>query len=91
MEAGNITLDEITTDLIHAHIEPMELSDPDLIILTGHQEKLENSLVWQCAYSELAFVEENWRQLTVERFNKILEQYMSRERRFGGLPAPTEP
>jgi undecaprenyl diphosphate synthase len=43
--------------------------------------------LWQGAYSELAFVECNWPDFGEAQFLSVLEDFSSRERRFGGIGA----
>jgi undecaprenyl diphosphate synthase len=59
------------------------LLDPDLIIRTGGDRRLSNFLTWQSAYSELFFTETKWPDFSKEEFERILDEYASRERRLG--------
>jgi undecaprenyl diphosphate synthase len=61
-----------------------EQHDPDLVIRTSGEQRLSNFLVWQSVYSELVFTEELWPDFTREAFERCLEEYASRHRRFGG-------
>ena len=85
IEQNEITTNDITTQMLKEQVLPIDLPDPDLLIFTGGLRRLENGFVWQAAYSELAFVEEQCQDLTAEQFQRILEEYASRDRRFGGL------
>lgn len=60
------------------------IPDPDLIIRTSGEERLSNFLLWQAAYSELAFTDTLWPDFAPEEFEKIIDEYMHRERRYGG-------
>jgi len=84
--SGQLAASDISSDKISAYLDPVELPEPDLIIITGGKQRLNNVLLWQCAYSELAFVEQPWRELTASLFEEVLREYAGRERRFGGLP-----
>lgn len=57
----------------------------DLLIRTSGEERISNYLLWQIAYAELEFVPESWPEFTPEVFNRCLEEYRHRDRRFGGL------
>lgn len=57
--------------------------DPDIIIRTGGEMRLSNFLLWQGAYSELFFTKTLWPDFSKREFNKILDEYASRERRRG--------
>lgn len=58
--------------------------DPDLIIRTSGELRLSNFLLWQSAYSELAFSQSLWPDFTPDEFESIVRAYGTRERRFGG-------
>jgi undecaprenyl diphosphate synthase len=61
-----------------------EQHDPDLVIRTSGELRLSNFLVWQSVYSELVFADELWPDFTREAFERCLDEYTSRNRRFGG-------
>ncbi len=58
-------------------------SDPDLFIRTGGEMRLSNFLLWQCAYTEFHFSPLLWPDFSPEALDAALDEYMSRERRFG--------
>ena len=60
------------------------IPDPDLLIRTSGESRISNFLLWQIAYSELYFSPVLWPDFTPEEFEKALEAYQGRERRFGG-------
>jgi undecaprenyl diphosphate synthase len=60
-----------------------EMHDPDLLIRTSGEQRVSNYLLWQCAYSELVFSEELWPDFDRAAFEAALEEYASRQRRFG--------
>ncbi|MBU4202061.1 MAG: polyprenyl diphosphate synthase [Candidatus Altiarchaeales archaeon] len=55
---------------------------PDIIIRTS-ESRLSNFLLWQCAYSEIQFVDKLWQEFQKEDLVQILNDYNSKERRFG--------
>lgn len=57
--------------------------DPDLIIRTGGEQRLSGFLPWQGVYSELYFTDVYWPDFDEKEFDKALEVYAGRERRFG--------
>lgn len=85
VEQEKITSSDITSNMIGEQIKPIELPDPDLLIFTGGVKQLRNGLLWQSAYSEFAFVDQPWENMTADCFKGILDDYMTRDRRFGGL------
>jgi undecaprenyl diphosphate synthase len=60
-----------------------EMSDPDLLIRTSGEHRLSNYLLWQSAYSELVFSDALWPDFGHDELAAALEEYASRERRFG--------
>ena len=83
---GQIEPEDITEEMIGAHLFTghEDIPDPEVVIRTSGEEPLSNFLMWQCAYSEFVFVDELWPDFTPERYEKALEIYQSRDRRFGG-------
>ena len=79
---------EIMEELIGRYLytgeENGNIPDPDLIIRTSGEERLSNFMLWQSAYSELEFTDVLWPDFTPEVFERMLEEYGHRERRFGG-------
>lgn len=79
---------EITEQLIGRYLytgtENGMIPDPDLIIRTSGEERLSNFMLWQSAYSEFAFTDILWPDFSPEEFEKIIENYQMRDRRFGG-------
>jgi undecaprenyl diphosphate synthase len=57
--------------------------DPDLVIRTSGEQRLSNFLLWQSAYSELVFADELWPDYTREAYERSLDEYARRVRRFG--------
>lgn len=57
--------------------------DPDLIIRTGGEIRLSGYLPWQAAYSELYFTDVFWPAFTTKEFDKAVEDFAKRQRRFG--------
>ena len=59
------------------------LPDPDLIIRTGGEKRLSNFLMYQSAYAELYFSEVLFPDFSEEEFDKAINDYTGRDRRFG--------
>jgi len=57
----------------------------DIVIRTGGEKRLSNFLLWQSAYAELFFSDTPWPEFSAKEFEKIMENFEKRERRFGGL------
>ena len=78
-DAGDIT----DTSVFSHYLVTDGIPDPDLIIRTSGEERLSNYLLWQGAYSELLFVKKMWPEFGKEDFTAALEEYASRDRRYG--------
>lgn len=57
----------------------------DFLIRTGHELRVSNFLLWQLAYTELYFTDILFPDFENDAFDKALEEYDSRDRRFGGV------
>jgi len=66
------------------HLYAPDMHDPDLLIRTSGEQRISNYLLWQCAYSELVFAEELWPDFDRAAFERSLEEFRERRRRFGG-------
>jgi undecaprenyl diphosphate synthase len=60
-----------------------EMNEPDILIRTSGERRLSNYLLWQCAYSELVFSDVLWPDFDRDELAGALEEFASRERRFG--------
>ena len=61
------------------------LPDPDILIRTGGDIRVSNFMLWQLAYSELFFMDVFWPDFDMEQLCEVIQQFQSRDRRFGGL------
>ena len=89
MESGVLDPDmEITEELISRYLytgaENGDIPDPDLIIRTSGEERLSNFMLWQSAYSEFGFTDVLWPDFTPAEYERMIEEYQHRDRRFGG-------
>ena len=76
---------QITAEDIQAHLYQPDLPNPELIIRTSGEERLSNFLLWQAAYSEFYFTPVLWPDFDETEFQKALDAYQTRTRRFGGI------
>ena len=72
-------------EMFAGYLDTAELPDPDLVIRTSGEHRISNFLLWQGAYAEYFFEECNWPDFTEQRFLEVIEEYQSRERRFGKI------
>ena len=73
----------VTESRLRAALDHPEIPDPDLIIRTGDERRLSNFLLWQMAYAELHFSAKMWPDWAEEDLLAALEDFRSRDRRFG--------
>ena len=59
------------------------IPDPDLLIRTSGEKRISNYLLWQSAYTEFVFTDTLWPDFRREQYRSALEEYASRDRRFG--------
>ena len=61
------------------------IPDPDLLIRTGGELRISNYLLWQCAYSEFYFTDTLWPDFRKAEFQKALDSFENRHRRYGEI------
>ncbi len=64
-------------------LDTQGIPDPELIIRTGGEQRLSGFLLWQSQYSELYFPSFYMPEFTPEKLDDAIEEYASRQRRFG--------
>lgn len=85
--AGRLSPEQVTEQVFESALYTAGLPDPDLILRTSGEQRISNFLLWQAAYSELVFVDENWPDFDERSFVRVLETFTMRDRRFGGIEA----
>ena len=83
VKQGEIQPEEINEQRISAMLDTAAYPDPDLVIRTSGEQRLSNFLLWQSAYAEFYFPEVHWPDFNEEEFERALEVYAGRDRRFG--------
>jgi undecaprenyl diphosphate synthase len=83
--AGMLTAEQIDEDAFGAQLSTSGLPDPDLMIRTSGEQRVSNFLLWQMAYSEMAFVDKYWPDFTGEDLVAALAELRRRDRRFGAV------
>ena len=78
-----IELNNFDDSIINSHLYTKNLPDVDLLIRTSGEQRISNFLLWQIAYAELYFTDVYWPDFSKDDFNKAIENYKTRERRFG--------
>lgn len=78
-------LKNVDIDTLKSYLYTKDIPDVDLLIRTSGQLRISNFLLLQIAYSELYFTNTLWPDFDKTAFNKALEEYAIRERRYGGI------
>ncbi len=68
-----------------------DIPDPDLLIRTSGEARLSNFLLLQCAYAEMVFSPVLWPDFSKAELAAAIDEYQSRERRFGRTGEQLEP
>lgn len=82
---ANINSEDLTENFFSSQLDTAGLPQPDLIIRTSGERRLSNFLLWQSAYAELYFAETLWPDFDREEFILAIQDFQSRERRFGKI------
>ena len=79
----NPKTENIDESLLSSYLDTKNIPNPDLIIRTSGEKRLSGFLLWGSAYAEFAFVDECFPDFTPELFEKCIDDYRKRLRRFG--------
>lgn len=74
---------ELGVDDFSRYLVTAGIPDPDLLIRTSGEKRISNYLLWQSAYTEFVFTDTLWPDFRREQYREALEEYASRDRRFG--------
>lgn len=89
--AGTLDPQDVTSGTIAQGLDTAGTPDPDLVIRTSGERRLSNFLLWQSAYAEFVFVDDHWPEFSRQTLHDAVREFMSRERRFGGIAASVAP
>ena len=78
-----ISIDEITEDIVSQNLYTSDVPDPDLLIRTGGEKRISNYLLWQAAYSEIYVTDIFWPEFDENALADAILEFQSRNRRFG--------
>ena len=85
--SSGVSADQINEQLISDNLDTAGIPDPDLIIRTGGDKRTSGYLPWQSVYAELFFTPTLFPDFTPDEFQKALDDFSGRDRRFGGNSA----
>jgi len=85
-----LDLDRLDEKSFESYLETAGIPEPDLLIRTSGERRISNFLLWQCAYSELVFVDTLWPDFEEKDFLLAIKEFHERERRYGGTRGSLE-
>jgi len=88
---GELRDKDITEEIFSKFLDTRDTPDPDLLIRTGGEVRISNFLLWQSAYAELYFTPTLWPEFDDNEFMKAIDDYRSRQRRFGMTSEQIDP
>ena len=82
---GELKLDDVNESMFEKYLYTahMPKQEPDLIIRTSGEERLSGFLLWQSAYSELAFLDVYWPDFRLIDLLRAIRTFQTRKRRYG--------
>jgi len=87
---GTLRLEDVDEEAIASRLYTRGLPDPDLLIRTSGEMRVSNYLLWQIAYAEIHVTPVLWPDFRARHFLESLADFQKRERRYGGVPEPSE-
>lgn len=85
VKAGELEPEDIHESTFEKYLytSHMPKQEPDLIIRTSGEERLSGFLLWQSAYSELAFLDVYWPDFRLIDLLRAIRTFQKRKRRYG--------
>lgn len=84
-EEGRLRAEDVTEERFETYLDTCGIPDPDLLIRTSGEQRISNYLLWQLAYTEFYFTDVLWPDFSKKELEKAIEQYNSRDRRYGKI------
>lgn len=84
IQNGQIDIEDVDKNLISKNLY-QDLPPLDFVIRTSGEKRLSNFMLWQSSYAEFYFPKCYFPEFDEVEFDKALDVYRERKRRFGGL------
>lgn len=84
VQNGTLDISEINSKVLSKNMFN-NLPPIDLMIRTSGEFRISNFMLWQLAYAELYFTDVLWPDFNEEEFDKVLDSFGKRDRRFGAV------
>ncbi len=82
---NRLNIQDLNEEKFSHYLYTKDQSEVDLLIRTSGEQRISNFLLWQISYAEFYFTTKYWPEFTVAEFHKALKEFVSRERRYGGV------
>ena len=86
---GSLNIDALDKELFYKYLY-QDLPPIDLMIRTSGEQRLSNFMLYQLTYSELYFTDKYFPDFNGKEFDKALDAYFNRDRRFGKIKDGSE-
>ena len=86
---GRLNIEDLNKDMYYKYLY-QDLPPIDLMIRTSGEQRLSNFMLYQLTYSELYFTETYFPDFLEKEFDKALDAYNNRDRRFGKVKDGSE-
>lgn len=86
VQAGILSLDDITEERFSQYLYQPDLDEVDLLIRTSGELRVSNFMLWQVSYAEILVPETLWPDYDAQCLCDAIVAYQQRNRRFGGRP-----
>ncbi len=84
-------LEQLTPDAFRSFLWRRDLAPVDLLIRTGGEKRISNFHLWDAAYAELYLTDCLWPDYSKSELEAALQDYASRERRYGRTSEQVHP
>lgn len=86
IKTGDGTPEQTFSRLLAEANGDADVPEVDLLIRTGGEQRLSDFFLWECAYAELYFTRVLWPEFGVGDLAAAIQDFHSRERRYGRVP-----
>ncbi|MDR0782170.1 MAG: isoprenyl transferase [Propionibacteriaceae bacterium] len=83
-QAGQLDPERLTEARFERYLYCPDIPAVDLFIRSSGEQRTSNFLIWQSAYAEFVFLDRLWPDFDRRDLWSAIEQYATRNRRFGG-------
>lgn len=82
--AGKLRASSVSERTVQRYLDEPDLPNVDLFLRTSGEQRTSNFMLWQSAYAEMVFMDVLWPDVDRRTLWKAVEEYASRDRRYGG-------